>query len=271
MNYFRKMNIHIKDIELFERLAISTLVGIDVGSRMYGLEHKDSDTDTLCIYATSDEELNSFYMSHHQIQYKELNKDYIFTNIHSFLRNALSGDATINFEVINSKKLIGTSLEFLYNLRKEFYNYKILRAYLGFAKRDIKRIDIDGKTEFGKNKKIAHSYRGLMFAKKIYNNEDIELSENEIKEIKETIWKLDGYKERKSYSEKLMKEIETFRKMINSELDKGTLTNFMTVNGQRKLDKEINKLMVTDLYKRKKMSEIDMNLFYDANEKGIDY
>jgi predicted nucleotidyltransferase len=229
------MNIHIKDIKLFEELKNSTLVNIEVGSKMYGLIHQNSDIDMLYIYATSDIELNSFYMSHEQLQYKGINKDYIFTNIHVFLRNALNGDSTINFETINSKKLIGTSLEFLYDLRKEFYNYKILRSYLGMAKRDIKRVNIDGKNDFDKNKKIAHAYRGLMFAKKVYFKNEILLSKNEIKEIKENIWLLKDYNDRENYCNILMENIDSFRKMINIELNNGKIIKFMSINSQKKI------------------------------------
>jgi predicted nucleotidyltransferase len=84
------MNIHITDIELFEKLSISTIFSIEIGSKMYGLDNDNSDRDILCIYATSDNELNSFYMTHHQIQYKENNTDYIFVNIHNFIRNCLA-------------------------------------------------------------------------------------------------------------------------------------------------------------------------------------
>ena len=84
-----------------ESLKKATLVEIEVGSKMYGLSHDDSDKDLLCIYATSETEKNSFCLTHHQIQYKdEINRiDYIFVNIHNFLRNSLNGDSTINFEV----------------------------------------------------------------------------------------------------------------------------------------------------------------------------
>ena len=265
------MNIHIKDIDLFEKLSISTIIGIEVGSKMYGLEHENSDTDLLCIYATSDRELNSFYMTHHQLQYKELNKDYIFTNIHTFIRNCLTGDATINFEVINSKKLIGTNLEFLYNSRFSFYNYKILRSYLGLAKRDIKRIDIDGKTELDKNKKIAHAYRGFITAKKIYDKKEIELTKEEISYIKENIWSLNGFKERKEYSDKLMSDIENFRTIINSELDNGKIVKFMKSNDQIKLQSFIEELTSSELYKNKKMSDFNMSLIYEINETDVSY
>ena len=263
-----------KDKKLFDNLMKSTFVKIEVGSKMYGLEHKNSDTDLLCIYNTSNLELNSITRSHHQIQFTIDGDDYLFINIHSFISNILSGDSTINFEVINSRKLIGTDLEFLYNSRKSFYNYKIIRSYLGLARRDLKRIDIDGKTEFGKNKKIAHAYRGLSTAIKIYeifsslnNNDVIYIGFSQIKEIKKTIWKLKDYKERRTYSKKLEIDINDFRKYINNKYDEGNMITYMTVKEQQILETEM--MLLTS--KIDKMVDFNMIDFYDANENDIKY
>ena len=205
-------------------------------------------------------------MSHHQMQYKDENIDYLFINIHSFLRNCLSGDSTINFEIINSDKLINTELEFLYKNKKTFYNYKILRSYLGLAKRDIKRINIDGKDNFGRNKKVAHAYRGLVSAVKIMNNRDIELTLDEINFIKEYIWKFDDYVKRFNYTKTLISEIEECRKYMNEELK---ITKFMKTEDQIILDSELNNLLKTTSVEQ--MSDFDMTEFYEANENDIKY
>jgi len=265
------MNIHITDIELFEKLALSTIFSIEIGSKMYGLDNDFSDRDIICVYATSDNELNSFHMTHHQIQYKENNTDYIFVNIHNFIRNCLTGDSTINMEVICNEKLKGTCLEFLYNMRYSFYNYKILKSYLGLCKRDLTRIDIDGKTEYTKNKKIAHAYRGLLTAEKIFLNKDIQLSDKELNTIKTDIWTLNGYIMRQEYSNKLMSQVDILRNNMNKELDKKNITNFMTIENQNKLQLELNKLTQSNFYMEHKMDNFNMELIYDANENGIKY
>jgi len=250
-----------KDKELFDNLMKATFVKVEVGSRMYGLEHENSDTDLLCIYNTSKRELNMFDRSHHQIQFKVDDIDYLFINIHSFLSNAVSGDSTINFEVINSIKLLGTELDFLYKYRKYFYNYKIIRSYLGLARRDLKRIDIDGKTEFGKNKKIAHAYRGLNTAQKIIHNifrntdDNIFLNNSEIEEIKENIWTLENWKDRKEISEELMKMIDEL--------------SYMGVNEQRVINSALELLFENS--ETIQMKDFDMTDFYDANEYDIKY
>jgi len=267
------MNIHFTNIELYENLRNSSLVEIEIGSGMYGLKNQNSDTDIMCIYATSESEKNSFSLSHHQLQYKDENNkiDYLFVNIHNFLRNCINGDSTINFEVINSKILLNTSLDFLYNLRKAFYNYKIMRSYLGMAKRDIQRLDIDAKNEYEKNKKVAHVYRGLTFAKKIYFGNDIEFSEDNINYIKYILWNIKGYEKRKDILDDFLNDINLFRNKINKDLDDKKLINFMSVENQVMLDYHLLKLINSNEYQNKKMKDFDMKMVYDANENGINY
>ena len=65
------MNIHFANKELFEKLKSATIVKCLVGSRIYGNHTNGSDYDYLHIYATSENELNSFIKVHHQLQYKE--------------------------------------------------------------------------------------------------------------------------------------------------------------------------------------------------------
>jgi len=234
---------------------------------MYGLEHKESDTDILCIYNTSERELKSFMTSHHQLQYKKDDVDYLFINIHTFIRNVLSGDSTINFEVINSEKLIGTDLEFLYENRNTFYNYKIMRSYLGLAKRDIKRLNIDSNTEFDKNKKLAHVYRGYITARKIFNAELITLSKLEIYHIKNSIWNIESYKERKILSDKIMIKINELRNTINTDSDMNKINSYMSIENQKIIDNELFSV----ISRNKKMENFDLSMFYDANENDVKY
>lgn len=264
------MNIHFTDIKLFEALREATLVEVAVGSKMYGLEHENSDTDLLCIYGTSDRELNSFFRSHHQLQFKdEVNKiDYIFVNIHTFLNNCLSGDSTINMEVICSGALIGTDLEFLYAMRYAFYNYKIMRSYLGMAKRDLKHLRLC-KTEFETNKKVAHAFRGVNFATKLMNNLELSFTKAEVSYIKNDIWGLKGYHERLNFVKNLEADLNATRKLLNLALDKGRYNAFMDVTSQASLHRELEKLVVKTSYR--KMKDFDLALIYEANEKGVNY
>lgn len=162
------MNIHFEDKILFEKLKSATIVRCLVGSRCYGTHTLDSDHDYLYIYATSENELNSFITTHHQLQYKEDGIDYNFVSLHSFLKNTLNGDSTINFEVINSDALIGTELEFLNENKKSFLTYTMVRSMLGLARRDIKHF-FRAETEYGKLKRLKHIVRGYLYSVDMIN------------------------------------------------------------------------------------------------------
>lgn len=162
------MNIHFTDKELFEKLKSATIAKCVVGSHMYGTNTETSDTDYLYIYATSENELNSFIKTHHQLQYKEDGIDYNFVSLHNFMNNTLNGDSSINFEVINSDALIGTDLEFLNTYKKSFLTYTIVRSYLGFARRDIKHF-FRAETEYDKLKRLKHIVRGYLYSNDMIN------------------------------------------------------------------------------------------------------
>jgi len=111
---------------------------------------------------------NSFLWEHHQLQYKEDGIDHLFVDLHSFIRNIMTGDSTINFEVLHELK--NSSLNFLYENRNFFYSYNIMKSYLGFAKRDLKQCLING--EFNHNfKKLSHATRCVNSYHMIMNGE----------------------------------------------------------------------------------------------------
>jgi len=158
------MNIHFTDPILFEKLKSATIVKVVIGSHMYGTNTQSSDMDYLYIYATSENELLSFIKTHHQLQYKEDGIDHNFVSLHCFLANCISGDSSINFEVINSNSLIGTHLEFLYHNRDSFLTYTVIRNFLGLARRDVKHF-YSAKTEADKIKRLKHAIRGYIYAR----------------------------------------------------------------------------------------------------------
>lgn len=160
------MNIKINKTE-HEYLQDFVLTKFVVGSRMYGTANEESDTDYLCIY-TEDafgllSSLDQMDLPNiHQFQYddKEGNAQYIYTTKKQFFQNLCSGDSTINAEVImfgDGKRLpvIGDPL-------KLCRTYNIIKAYIGFAKRDL-------KTPSKKNK-MFHAYRSLYFAESLMDN-----------------------------------------------------------------------------------------------------
>jgi len=158
------MNIFITKEEhdyLQEHLLDTTIL---IGSKMYGTDDEESDTDYLCIIKpilnTVLTEWYNCLPNIHQFQYKDLeNKiDYIYTTELQFYKNMYSGDSTINTDVCIYHNKIP-----IRNIR----TYKIIKSYLGFAKRDIKFLKKD-KAKLLRNNthhelisRISHINRGL--------------------------------------------------------------------------------------------------------------
>ena len=259
------MNIHFKDEALLKALNKRTLLSIEVGSKMYNLNNEKSDVDMLNIYLEDKNNLGSFMWEHHQLQYKSNNTDFNFTTLQGFIRNALTGDATINIEVIFSEKLIGTELEFLYNNRYSFLTYNVLKSYLGLAKRDLKMLiksssnlrNFDEET----NKKISHFVRGVMVAENILKNSEINLSDENteiLRKLKNGLYERLELKFLLSDYSTLMNDL---RDESNDLLNKGELLKFMDTNVMKILDTEVKG--ITKNYQNE--IEIDYkNLFYDA-------
>lgn len=269
------MNIHFKDENLFKKLKHASLVKVEVGSKMYGTSDEESDTDYLYIYCTSNSELNSFNRSHHQLQFKNDEGDHNFVSLHTFLSNAINGDSTINYEVIQSGCLHGSNLEFLYSMRNSFNNYSIVRSYLGLARRDSRHYFKD-KTHRGQIKKLGHIWRGYIFAKSIMEGNflvthgDFISEISELKKIEET-----NYSLKKDYLEKYTNLISDLRNNLNEKMQDKTLllSRLMDIDSQKMLDKNIHELMKDASWEAKSslISDLDMTYFYDAYENWVNY
>ena len=235
---------------------------------MYGTKDEYSDTDKLFIYIPSIEDDISFTTTHHQFQYKKNNIDYLFINIYDFIRNSLNGDSTINFEIICSEKLKGSYLEFLYDMRLAFHNYKTIRSYLGLCRRDIKYLNKSGTSERDKNKKLGHILRGYSFAKSI-------LDRNFTPQIKGDLYdkiteiKTYNFEKRLELTNILRDKISNLRDDVNMMLDNNNLNlpSYMTEENQQILDKHLKKLYKSDIWSNKKKEKLGLlNLVYNTNE-----
>ena len=165
------MNIHFTDKMLKEQLDKSTIFEIEVGSGMYGLKTPESDTDILKIYLEGSLNLTSITDNHHQFQYKDTknNIDYIYTSLGQFVKNIISGDSTINYEVLESSEFREQFKDlYLYFYINKLDKINIIKSYLGMAKRDLKML----KKETN-NKKAYHIKRGILFAESILNDVNI--------------------------------------------------------------------------------------------------
>lgn len=274
--HFLIMNIHFTDKSLLNQLLNATLVKVLVGSHMYTTNNENSDKDYLCIYVPTLDEHDSFTSTHHQYQYKdeENNIDYIFVNLYAFINNTLSGDSTINFEVIHSGALQNTPLEFLDTYKLAFCNYNIIRSYLGMARRDLKHI---GKyhTDRDKNKKLSHAYRSYAFASNI-----LQIVENpkyyfDVKIAKYSYVReyleITDYRDRKNECENVSLLINSLRMDLNSIHDSNEIIKYIDPKYSKLIDEHLYKLTLTKEYKDKQNRYFPMELIYDAIENGVNY
>ena len=267
------MNIHFTDDKILNSLVESTIIKIKIGSHMYGTNDNFSDIDYLSIYVPCEKEESFFTKSHHQFQYKDIdnNIDYLFISIDSFISNALSGDSTINFETIYSNDLKNSELSFLYDMRNEFINYKIVRSYLGLARRDYKHLKL-AMNKRERLKKIGHIYRGYKFATYIlqFDFSPI-LKKDDLLEIG-NINSLSDYVEIKKYTTELMTKINFMRDNLANEIDSIDFIKYMSVSSQEKLHKSLISFKESDTYRGKIVNDHNiMGLIYDVNENGVVY
>lgn len=266
------MNIHFTNKEAFELLKEASIFSIEIGSTMYGTTNEQSDKDLLHVYIPCIEELTSFVETHHQFQYKENGVDYLFVNIFQFFRNALNGDSTINFEVINHFSLENTVFDWVYKSRSIFANYRILKSYLGMARRDIKHLS-KAKTIRDKNKRLAHVVRSYYFIQDILNKEFTPLVQNErLTEIL-TIHQLVDSRKRHELMTLWNEKIEKLRNLVNEKLDNHSLNlpYYMLPFHQKLLDDFIQNLIKEKNVTSSLYFELLKEQLYDINENGIIY
>jgi len=265
------MNIHFTDVKLFENLKKATLAKVIIGSKMYGTSvDGHSDTDYLYIYATSETELLSCIQSHHQLQFSENKVDHIFVSLHSFIKNTLSGDSTINFEVIHSNSLNGTVLEWISEKRNMFLTYSVIRSYIGLCRRDIKHF---GKysSEYEKRKRFGHIIRGVIYTRSFLNGSFDFLKSN--LELVNTLKEIDFN------SGKLLREytseVSKFRELLTSYYNDNTLLIAKNVNVEDAIifNKLLIKMCESEVFKSKQLilTNFDMRPFINSYENWISY
>jgi predicted nucleotidyltransferase len=221
------MNIHISKEKYDWILKNSTIIQtFKVGSVLYDLNDENSDKDFLIVIQPHINQVLSPFSNHHQFQYKDIenNTDINIVDVVSFVRNLVSGDSLINFELLYSEEIKDSELNFLANIKNEFRTYNIIKAYLGVGNRDIKMLN-KRPSEHDKLRGVLHIQRSFMFAKMIYGD-CFQLKNDELKKFKNNLTKI-NYEELnliKSGVEYFRKEIlnKAFeRKEIHRVLDPG--------------------------------------------------
>jgi predicted nucleotidyltransferase len=268
------VNIHFTDRALFKKLKNASLIKMEIGSKMYGLNDEFSDVDYLYVYATSRREMNSMVRSHHQMQFKEDGVDHNFVSLHTFLHNCINGDSTINFEVVNSEELIGTPLEFLYGNRSAFCNYSIIRSYLGLARRDIKYF-YKATSDRDKIKQLMHIYRGFHYSKLIMDGNfcltDVYLQEA-ARDLKKAV--ADGI-DINIFLKKMVGMVDSARTALNIMYNSKTfyLPKYMEPEDSKRIDDNLSALIESSIFiqKQSEIEDFDMVLFYNAFENGVEY
>lgn len=253
------MNIHIQK-EKFEKLINAPRIGIfNIGSPLYELNDEGSDIDYLVIYYPFKNQIYNPFLNHHQFQYKDLenNIDYNFVDVGNFIKNLISGDSTVNFEVLFSGQLQETSLNWLEEYKNDFYTYTIARSYLGMAKRDAEQF-WRRKTERDKRSGILHIARGLRFAEGIMN-QNFNLVISELKNLKENF---DPKYDNKSFSIKMLEYIKNTRNDLNLKLQNGSISRYLNPKVQELI---IGELASVPLYFNNR-DVIDLSDIYEANE-----
>lgn len=275
------MNIHFKDIELFDNLMKNKIKQFVVGSHMYNLNNENSDIDYLTVYFDVNYGIS---WEHHQLQYKNNGIDYNFTSLQNFIRNILTGDSTINFELLYSDELAKSELSFLFDLKDHFHTYNIIISYLGMAKRDFKMLNRDSGEfrKFDKEiaKKMCHFLRGYLFAEMIFNHSFdltmntklLEHSFNTDNEFLTKIKNLDIV-----FDEDLIKyvkfinevKIVELRTLVNKSLEQKKISRYLNVDILNKIDtyvKNLNKKYSLH------MESIDYkDLYLNVLENGLEY
>ena len=263
------MNIKFTDEALFEKLKSAAIAILPVGSHAYGTQNEHSDRDLLYVYPTPRQELKSVFQTHHQLQYKDkANNDHLFVSLRSFLTNLVSGDSPLNFEALYTSEIRLTELRPLAVQRHVFNSERMVRTYLGRARKDFKdynRLEKGGT----KTKKLAHMVRSYYFANMI-RDQEFRLDCGEYRAYNS---KITGTSEDRQefYANHFHNQIEFLKEKLENE--KSYIPVFMEIQHQEIIDQIVLNIMKTKEYKekRKLLEPFDMKVFYHANEKGIVY
>lgn len=142
------MNIILNSQE-FKWVKEYVLKEITVGSHLYKTNTEDSDKDCIVVVGESFEYSRfpchiyaPYIYNHHFFFYRDEDskKDYIITTYKSLIRNTLEGDFIIFAEylLLEDERVLEEVWNFSYDLKSKLRSYKVIKAFLGFAKRDIK-------------------------------------------------------------------------------------------------------------------------------------
>lgn len=148
------MNIKISK-EQHERLSSHEYDEFLFGSQLHGIATEESDSDYIRLYwyeDVFDVGIESFLPNIHSFQYDDVenNKQYVWLTHQQFWRNLWSGDGNMLADVVIFDERFEDKLQLV-------RTQKVIKGYLGVAKRDLK---LHGNNE----KKRFHAFRSLEMA-----------------------------------------------------------------------------------------------------------
>lgn len=153
------MNIKIKK-EHHERLCEQSYIEYVFGSRLFGTNTKDSDYDYIRVYEYENMFPAKTYLPNiHSFQYDDIknNSQYIWMTKEQFFHGLYSGDGTMQSDIL----MFGGhwSKDIALNTCR---TYKVIKAYLGVAKRDLRLHNTDNK--------LFHANRSYHIANSLVDN-----------------------------------------------------------------------------------------------------
>lgn len=155
------MNIKITK-EQHDRLCLGTYKEYLFGSQLHGIANKNSDFDYLRVISddvySSFTSLGRFLPNIHSFQYTESKeKQYLWMTESQFWRNFFSGEGNLHADII----LFSGEFE---NPLHLCHTYKVIKGYIGTAKRDL-------KLHSNWDKKRFHALRSFYMAEKLMKKE----------------------------------------------------------------------------------------------------
>jgi hypothetical protein len=156
------MNVKINK-EVLNKLLEFEINSFIFGSQLHGIATKESDSDFVILL--SDQIYSYFntlarYLPNiHSWQYDGDNVQYVLMTETQFYRGLFSGDGNMLADIV----LLNYTHPYFSNSMFLCRTQKIIKGYLGVAKRDLK---LHGKNE----KKRFHAFRSLYMAKCLINN-----------------------------------------------------------------------------------------------------